>query len=164
MNTDVLGSTENIIAIATVVFLLIQAVQALTTTVLIEILSKVYKVVHGNQHGRHWLWGVATFSIALFLLLINSLLQVGIWAASFCFIGQFSNYPDAFYHSAVNFATLGYGDIVMDKPWRILGGLEAISGVLMLGLATATLSSVFGKLMTLRGRSLTQMNLKDDLN
>ena len=163
MDTDVLRNTENIVAIAVVVFLLIQAVQALTTTVLIEILSKIYKVVSGTRYGWHWLGGVATFSIALFLLLINSLLQVGIWAGSFIFIGQFSNFPDAFYHSAVNFATLGYGDIVMDKPWRILGGLEAISGVLMLGLATATLSSVFGKLMTLRGRRLNKMDIKGDL-
>ena len=164
MNTEVLRNTENIAAIAVVVFVLIQAVQALTTTLLIEILSKIYKFVQRTRHGWHWLWGVGTFSIALFLLLINSLLQVGIWAASFVSIGQFSNFPDAFYHSAVNFATLGYGDIVMDKPWRILGGLEAISGILMLGLTTATLSSVFTKLMTLRIRRRNKVNVKGDLN
>jgi hypothetical protein len=77
-------------------------------------------------------------------------LQIAVWAATFVFVGQFSNYNEAFYHSAVNFATLGYGDIVMKQPWRILGAMEAISGVLMLGLSTAMLSNVFSKLLQLR--------------
>ncbi|MGB5635846.1 MAG: ion channel [Waterburya sp.] len=77
-------------------------------------------------------------------------MQIGVWAASFVLVGQFSNYQEAFYHSAVNFASLGYGDIVMQPPWRILGGMEAISGILMLGLSTATLSNIFGKLLQLR--------------
>ncbi|MGB5632863.1 MAG: ion channel [Waterburya sp.] len=77
-------------------------------------------------------------------------MQIGVWAASFILAGQFSNYQEAFYHSAVNFASLGYGDIVMQPPWRLLGAMEAISGILMLGLSTATLSNIFTKLLQLR--------------
>ncbi|MGK7918268.1 MAG: ion channel [Prochloraceae cyanobacterium] len=91
------------------------------------------------------------------MLLINSLLPISVWAASFVLVGQFSHYGDAFHHSAVNFATLGAGDIVMNSPWRILVALEAISGVLMLGLSTATLSTVFSKLLQLRRKRLNQV-------
>jgi hypothetical protein len=38
----------------------------------------------------------------------------------------------------------------MEQPWRFLGAMEAISGVLMLGLSTAMLSNVFSKLLQLR--------------
>jgi hypothetical protein len=89
-------------------------------------------------------------NIALLFLLLSSMLQIALWAVVFVFVGQFSNYQEAFYHSAVNFATLGYGDIVMKAPWRFLGAMEAISGVLMLGLSTAMLSNVFSKLVHLR--------------
>ena len=36
----------------------------------------------------------------------------------------------AFYHSAVNFTTLGYGGIVMSEEWRLLGPQEEVSGTL----------------------------------
>ncbi len=61
--------------------------------------------------------------------------------------GEFHDYATAFYHSAVNYTTLGYGDIVMSKPWRLLGPLEAANGVLMGGLAAAVLFAVLSHLM-----------------
>ena len=149
MNIQFLKDTENIFAIAAVIFILIQVVQAITTTILISVLSKIYDQISLSRKRLQWWTRAIIFSIALLLLLINSLIQVGIWATSFVMVGQFVTFRDAFYHSAVNFASLGYGDIVMDSPWRLLGALEAISGILMLGLATATLSNVFSRLMRL---------------
>ena len=57
---------------------------------------------------------------------------------------------EAYYHSAVNFTTLGYGDIVMSRQWRLLGPLEALNGSLMLGLAAAMLFTVMGRLAEAR--------------
>lgn len=133
-------------------FLLGQTIQALSISALIGFLSKRFKLKQRVRAESH-LWGAfSVLSVTLFFLLANCLLQVGLWAAVFVLVGQFTQYPEAFYHSAVNFATLGYGDVVMEPPWRMLGALEAISGVLMLGLSTATLSTVFGKLLQLRER------------
>lgn len=82
-------------------------------------------------------------SSVMMLLVLGNLAQVMIWAALFLFLGEFSNFRDAVYHSAVNFATLGYGDIVMSEKHRILGPLEAINGVLMIGVSTAALTAAF---------------------
>ena len=145
-----------IIFITILMFLLGQTIQALSISMLLGVLSKLLHSasrLHSDTrtaHKLHFWHGFKILSIALLFLLINSLLQIAVWAASFFFVGQFPDYRDAFYHSAVNFATLGYGDIVMKPPWRILGAMEAISGVLMLGLSTAVLSHIFGKLMQLR--------------
>ena len=75
----------------------------------------------------------------LMVLLAGNLLQVAVWAAIFLSSGEFVDFQTAFYHSLVNFTTLGYGDLVMSAERRILGALEATNGVLMLGLTTSVL-------------------------
>jgi Ion channel len=45
-------------------------------------------------------------------------------------LAQVKTFAVAFYHSAVNYTTLGYGDLVMSEQWRLLGPQEAVSGTL----------------------------------
>jgi len=73
------------------------------------------------------------------VLVAGNLGQIAVWGLLFVWLGEFHSFSEAFYHSAVNFATLGYGDIVMSPAHRLLGPLEAINGVLMFGVSTATL-------------------------
>ncbi|MFT7289546.1 MAG: hypothetical protein ACI87W_003683 [Halieaceae bacterium] len=70
------------------------------------------------------------------LLMFGNLGQIALWAVLFQFLGEFDNYGAAFYHSAVNFSTLGYGDIVMSESRRVLGPTQALNGVLMVGMST----------------------------
>jgi len=77
------------------------------------------------------------------LLVVGNIVQIGIWALLFHLLGELSDFNTAFYHSAVNFATLGYGDIVMSSKHKLLGPLEAINGVLMIGVSTAVFMAVF---------------------
>lgn len=87
------------------------------------------------------------------LLTLGNLAQVAVWATLFQLLDEFELFGDAFYHSAVNFATLGYGDIVMSPRHRLLGPLEAINGALMIGASTATLMGAFQDSMQAAGRS-----------
>ena len=57
------------------------------------------------------------------------------------YLGEFQDFTTAAYHSAVNFATLGYDDIVMSEEHRILGPMQAVNGVLMVGVSTAVVMS-----------------------
>lgn len=72
----------------------------------------------------------------MLVLFAGNLLQVSIWACLFMMLGEFTQLGTAFYHSMVNFSSLGYGDIVMSEQWRLLGALEAGSGVTMFGMTT----------------------------
>lgn len=85
--------------------------------------------------------------VALILLFGGNLLQVSIWAALFLWLNEFQTYGHAFYHSTVNFTTLGYGDMVMSDAHRLLGALEAANGVLMFGLTTGFLYSILNLFM-----------------
>jgi hypothetical protein len=94
------------------------------------------------------LWStLLVLSGVMTLLVIGNLAQVGIWALLFRLLGEFSDFNTAFYHSAVNFASLGYGDIVMSGKHKLLGALEAINGVLMIGVSTAVLMAAFQNAM-----------------
>ncbi len=92
----------------------------------------------------------------MLLLLLGNLAQVGLWAELFVLLGEFDNFEAAFYHSAVNFSTLGYGDVIMSDKHKLLGPLEAINGVLMVGVSTAALMSAFHdsreRILKARGR------------
>ena len=87
-------------------------------------------------------------SIVLLILFIGHLVQIWIWACLFVYLDEFSDFVTAFYHSTVNFASLGYGDIVMSEEWRLLGALEATNGVLMFGLSSGTIISVMTNLFS----------------
>jgi hypothetical protein len=81
--------------------------------------------------------------IVMVALVIGNFMQIAIWAALFMYLKEFDDFSTAIYHSAVNFATLGYGDIVMSEKHRLLGPLQSINGVLMVGVSTAVVMGTF---------------------
>lgn len=81
----------------------------------------------------------------MFILIIGNVCQLIAWAMLFYGLGEFDTLGLAIYHSAVNFATLGYGDIVMSAKHQLLGPLEALNGALMIGVTTAALSRAFAE-------------------
>ena len=82
---------------------------------------------------------VLLFSFLLFTLIhtFHSL----IWAFCYSIIpetaSQFSSFSETVYFSMVTFTTLGYGDISLSSNWRLLSGLEAINGIMLIGWSTA---------------------------
>jgi hypothetical protein len=69
------------------------------------------------------------------LLIIIHLFEIVIWGL---FFWEEKCLPDAessFYFSGVTYATLGYGDLLLPKEWRMFGPLEALTGSLMIGLS-----------------------------
>ncbi|MGD8831256.1 MAG: ion channel [Pseudomonadales bacterium] len=89
--------------------------------------------------GTRFLAGMAVICGVMVLLVLGNVAQAAVWAVLFMLLGEFDGLAEAFYHSVVNFATLGYGDIVMSETYRVLGPLEAMNGVLMIGVSTAVL-------------------------
>ncbi len=83
----------------------------------------------------------------MIILMLGIFLQLLIWGALFVWLGEFQAFYEAFYHSAVNFASLGYGDIVMSARWKLLGPLEAVTGVLMLSMTAAAVMTMLQDLV-----------------
>jgi hypothetical protein len=89
---------------------------------------------------------IPTISFAL----VAHLVEVALWAVLFVMCGEFSGFGIAYYHSAVNYTTLGYGDLIMSPSWRLLGPLEAANGALMFGVSTAMIFALVQRLVQAR--------------
>ena len=94
-----------------------------------------------HEHKESQWRDILLLSIVMLLMLLSNLAQMLIWAALFMLLGEFGDFSTALYHSAVNFVTLGYGDIIMTERWRFLGPLEAVNGILMFGVSTAVITA-----------------------
>ena len=124
------------------------ASMAIQIAAVVWMLHYLFTLISSGPRERTGL-GMNTYviSIIMLMLFVGHLVQVAIWALLFMFLGEFEVFDVAFYHSMVNFASLGYGDIVMTDRWRLLGAIEASNGVLMFGLSAGTLLSVMGRLL-----------------
>lgn len=83
----------------------------------------------------------------VFGLLLLHLLQILAWAACYDLSGCFADFNTSFYYSATSYSTVGYGDLIPPGNWRVLGAIEAVTGVLMFGWSTGVLFAVVNRLM-----------------
>lgn len=120
------------------------AVQCFVLTLLISVLIRLEKkqIIQPTFIRISFL-----LIIVMLIMLAGNLFQMTLWAGLFFVLGEFTDFAAAFYHSVVNFATLGYGDIVMSEKRRLLGALEAVNGVLMFGLSSGFLYTVLNAVL-----------------
>lgn len=123
------------IAIGAVTMLLCLVIQL----VLLVRIGRYYFSHHALITSQSFAQSIVVLTSVMVLLVLGNLLQAGLWALLFMVLDEFQTFEVAFYFSLVNFATLGYGDIVMSDQWRLLGPIQAINGVLMIGVSTATI-------------------------
>lgn len=110
-------------------------------------------VRHEEKFGRTGmgLWvDLRIVALVISLALAAHLIEIALWAGLFILCGEFQVFGIAYYHSAVNYTTLGYGDLIMTPSWRLLGPLEAADGSLMFGVSTAMTFAVVLRLIQAR--------------
>lgn len=88
-------------------------------------------------------------STAVFLLFMH-LFQATLWALVYLLlpgVTEFETFEKSIYFSLVTFTTLGYGEITIGSTNRILAGLEAINGIMLIGWSTAFMFAVFQEII-----------------
>jgi hypothetical protein len=100
--------------------------------------------------GAKLLSQVTPLLVVMIATTLANFAQIVIWGLLFIGLGEFNTPFDAIYHSAVNFTSLGYGDVVMSARWKLMGPLEAVNGILMLGMTSAALVAIMQHLIKVR--------------
>jgi len=83
--------------------------------------------------------------VAWLLLLIHCV-EISLWALFYLWEGCLPDAESAFYFSGATYMTIGYGDVVLARPWRILGPVEGATGILMCGLSTGLFFAVLSRI------------------
>jgi len=96
---------------------------------------------------------IAAFSAIIVLHMI----EIAIWAAFYFGNSLFLDFETALYFSTTSYTTIGFGDVVLPRAWRMLGGIEGVTGVLLCGLSTAFVFAIVNAMfqMRLQRRNLT---------
>ncbi len=85
---------------------------------------------------RFWIQTWMLIRIAGALIFLH-LVEISLWAMLYFWSQGIPDLHSAFYFSSVTYTTVGYGDIVLPREWRLVGGIEALTGILMCGWSTA---------------------------
>jgi hypothetical protein len=78
------------------------------------------------------------------------LLEMSIWAVAYSIVGVFANFETSLYYSLKSYTTVGYGDVLPETSWRLLGPIEAAVGVLMLGWSTSIIVAAVQRIYNAR--------------
>ncbi|MBS3805203.1 MAG: two pore domain potassium channel family protein [Oleiphilaceae bacterium] len=86
----------------------------------------------------------------VWFLLISHTLQIAIWAYFYFWGGALPDLESATYFSGVTYTTIGYGDVLVASPWRIIATIEGLTGIVMCSLSAAFFFSVMTRLLLSR--------------
>jgi hypothetical protein len=93
----------------------------------------------GFRPVTRWVIGLTCW-----LILIH-LVEIYVWGLFYLWQGCLPDAESAFYFSGVTYTSLGYGDLMLPKPWRILAPVETLTGILMCGLSTGLFFAVVSR-------------------
>jgi hypothetical protein len=90
---------------------------------------------------------IAAFATVLVgsVVLITVLLaaEAGAWAAAYLAVSARPDFSSAMLYSLSAMTSYGHANVYLAEHWQLMGALEALNGVMLFGLTTAFLVSVF---------------------
>jgi hypothetical protein len=103
---------------------------------------------------RFWPATWLIIRIAGWLILLH-LIEISLWALVYAWGQAMPDLHAAFYFSSVTYTTTGYGDLVLPEAWRLVGGIEALTGILMCGLSTGFFFAIVSRMYRSRPAETT---------
>ena len=98
---------------------------------------------------QFWRWTWLFIAVAGWMILLH-LFEISVWAVFYVWKDAIEDLQSALYFSAVTYTTTGYGDLVLPEEWRLLGGVEALTGILMCGWSTGFFFAIVSRMYEAR--------------
>ena len=96
-----------------------------------------------------WGHGVVIFFVFAAVITLH-MTETAIWAGFYQWWGLFPDFETSWYFSLTSYTTIGFGDVTLPQRWRMLGGVEGISGVLLCGVSTAFIFVILNAMVSTR--------------
>lgn len=97
-----------------------------------------------------------SFTIAVVTIAVSFVMiaEVWLWAVFYFAVQAVPDFETALYFSTSAFTTVGFGDVYLDKDWRLLSSIEAMNGFLMFGWSAAFLYEIVSHVYKQEGSAL----------
>jgi hypothetical protein len=99
---------------------------------------------HAMDRSGFWPAIQLVIGLTCWLILVH-LAEISVWGLFYFWQGCLPDAESASYFSGVTYTTVGYGDLVLPKPWRMIAPLEALTGTLMFGLSTGLFFAIVSR-------------------
>src|SRR6516162_11556912 len=142
----------SVILIAAVLVTATVAVHCVGLALVLRSLTKS----HSNPPTRLWPMTFLLIRITS-LMIVTSLVEIAGWGLFYLWQGGLPDAESSLYFSGVTYTSIGYGDVVLAEPWRMLGPVEGLTGILMCGLSAGLFFAVVSRVY--RSRVETDRNL-----
>lgn len=125
-------------------------IQSIGTVVMIGLLERDRNAVAYSSAIR-----AIGVLLRLFLaIVVIHMIQIGFWAIVFWRARELPNLETAVYFSAATFTTIGFGDVILGPGWRVMAGVEGLTGMILVGWSTAFVFAVVNHMYQDQRRTL----------
>jgi Ion channel len=114
---------------------------------------RVAQVASARQVAHPSIFLIAVMIPTVSVLMVTHAAEVLVWASVYWITDAAPRETNLVYFAFVNYATLGYGDIVPVKRWLLLGPITAMNGALLFGWSTAIIFEVLRRALVRIGIS-----------
>ena len=100
--------------------------------------------------------GTWLFILVAAWMVVLHLAEIGVFGLFYVWRGAMPDLTSGVYFSAVTYTTTGYGDLVLPPDWRLVGGIEALTGILMCGWSTGFFFAIVNRMYQTREATRSQ--------
>jgi uncharacterized BrkB/YihY/UPF0761 family membrane protein len=133
-------------AVGTVMIALCVVIHGMGLFTLERVVRRIYVEERRGRIGP-FSWRANLFTlVTVFALIFVHFVEIWLFALLYNLVNAVPNIPDALYFSTISYSTIGYSDADIAQEWRMIGALEGILGIILLGWSTAFFVRLLGRL------------------
>ena len=117
--------------------------------IITEKVERIRTSVAGKRCSSHAAFAVIIGASAVFATILHGLEGI-IWAVAYVLLGALPDYGSAVLYSLSAITSYGHANLMLAKRWQLMGALEALNGMLLFGLTTASLIAIIQRAPGLR--------------
>jgi len=113
--------------------------------------ESVARILVGGMQNRNFIFKFAAV-MGITVLLVTALhgIEAAVWAISYWLLGALPDPKLAMLYSLSAMTSYGHASLFLKPQWQLMGALEALNGMLLIGLTTAFLFAMIQKVWPLR--------------
>ena len=118
-------------------------IHAIALDALMKLLPNASKVMFRQFRLR---WRMVVLMMTVLGVFCAHIVQIWVWTIFYIMVGASPTLEEALYYSTSTFTTVGYGDVLLSREWRLLGALQSANGFILFGWSTAFIFEVMSRL------------------